>query len=52
MKKPRQISMFPAKSTTALTQQDIARIILAKGESRYTGDGSLMTRWAEMVVAK
>lgn len=52
-KKPRQASLFEepkGAKTSKLTPRDLARIILDKGETRYTGAGSLMTRWAMAVL--
>jgi hypothetical protein len=50
-KRPRQLTLFdPAKKTG--TDIEAARIILAMGETRYTGAGSLMTRWAGVVLRR
>ncbi len=52
-KKPLQSNLFEEPKPTKpveLTPRDVARIILDKGESQYTGEGSLMTTWARAVL--
>ena len=51
MRKPRQARLFDPDKVSD-KQIAIARIILDKGETRYTGEGSLMTRWATAVLER
>ena len=50
-RKPRQANLFDPDKVSD-KQIAIARIILDKGETRYTGEGSLMTRWATAVLER
>ena len=50
-RKPRQARLFDPDKVSD-RQISIARIIIEMGETSYTGEGSLMTRWATAVLER